>query len=283
MAAYYAVEVSLNTNAVEVGVPSPQTVTVTLPNIGPQGPQGPAGASQADVLTAQGDLLYRGASAAARLPIGTSGQVLKVANGIPAWANESGAVTSVNGRTGAVQVSDFGANPQILVGNNTINGGMVNEFQSPFTAYEVPRPTRFSAGQRGVTRVFVDRPSATNNLTLTLPTGGGVENGDIIEIYNLMTLSGFKVIVSTNGFGNFDVFPRQSAFFVYSANTGPARWLRSYDNQFLTTPPTSPSSTSGEIGDMAFDSRFFYVKVPVVVGGGITGSWRRVAWAFWAS
>jgi len=113
MAAYHKVEVSLNTNAVEVGIPSAQTVNVVVPTIGPAGPtgaQGPAGTG-IETLTAQGDLLYRGASVAARLPIGTSGQVLKVANGIPAWGNESGAVTSVNGETGAVSLSaaDVGA------------------------------------------------------------------------------------------------------------------------------------------------------------------------------
>jgi hypothetical protein len=77
---------------------------------GPQGPAGPTGTGL-ETLTTQGDLLYRGASTGQRLPIGTSGQVLKVANGIPAWGNESGAVTSVNGETGAVSLSaaDVGA------------------------------------------------------------------------------------------------------------------------------------------------------------------------------
>jgi hypothetical protein len=122
MAAYHKVEVSLNTNAVEVGVPSPQTVNVVVPTIGPAGPTGsvgPAGptgpqgvpGTGLEVLTTQGDLLYQGASTGQRLAIGTSGQVLKVANGIPAWGNESGAVTSVNGETGAVSLSaaDVGA------------------------------------------------------------------------------------------------------------------------------------------------------------------------------
>jgi hypothetical protein len=113
MAAYHKVEVSLNTNAVEVGIPSPQTVNVVVPTIGPVGPTGSVGpvgptgpqgvpGTGLEVLTVQGDLLYQGASTGQRLPIGTSGQVLKVANGIPAWGNESGAVTSVNGETGAV-------------------------------------------------------------------------------------------------------------------------------------------------------------------------------------
>jgi hypothetical protein len=47
MAAYYKVDVSLNTNAVEVGLPSPQTVNVTIPLVGPAGPQGPAGTAGA--------------------------------------------------------------------------------------------------------------------------------------------------------------------------------------------------------------------------------------------
>jgi hypothetical protein len=113
MAAYHKVEVSLNTNAVEVGIPSPQTVSVTLPTIGPAGPTGSVGpvgptgpqgvpGTGLEVLTTQGDILYQGASTGQRLAIGTSGQILKVSGGIPSWANESGAVTSVNGETGTV-------------------------------------------------------------------------------------------------------------------------------------------------------------------------------------
>jgi hypothetical protein len=47
MAAYYKVEVSLGTNAVEVGIPSPQSVNVVLPLIGPQGPVGATGSTGA--------------------------------------------------------------------------------------------------------------------------------------------------------------------------------------------------------------------------------------------
>jgi hypothetical protein len=120
MAAYHKVEVSLNTNAVEVGVPSPQTVNVTLPTIGPAGPTGATGATGAvgatgaqgpagtgiETLTTKGDLLSRNDSAAIRVGIGSTGQVLKVsAQGIPAWGAESGAVSSVAGRTGAVTLA----------------------------------------------------------------------------------------------------------------------------------------------------------------------------------
>ena len=57
-----------------------------------------------DPTTTTGDIIYRGASGLARLGIGSTGQVLKVAAGIPSWAAESGggAVSSVFTRTGAV-------------------------------------------------------------------------------------------------------------------------------------------------------------------------------------
>jgi hypothetical protein len=93
-----------------------QGTATTVEVAGPTGPQGPAGAAGAtgaqgpqgvpgtglEVLTTQGDLLYQGASTGQRLPIGSTGQVLKVSGGIPAWGAESGAVSSVAGRTGAV-------------------------------------------------------------------------------------------------------------------------------------------------------------------------------------
>lgn len=111
MAAYHKVEVSLNTNAVEVGIPSPQTVNVVVPVAGPQGPTGPTGATGPqgpqgipgtglEVLTTQGDLLYQGASTGQRLPIGSTGQVLKVSSsGLPAWGAESKPFTVLNEET----------------------------------------------------------------------------------------------------------------------------------------------------------------------------------------
>jgi hypothetical protein len=48
-----------------------------------------------DVLSAEGDLLYRGASSETRLPIGTAGQVLKVNSGAtaPEWGSISGSIS----------------------------------------------------------------------------------------------------------------------------------------------------------------------------------------------
>jgi hypothetical protein len=48
MAAYYKVDVSLSTNSVTVGMPSPQEVIVTLPLVGPAGAVGATGAAGAN-------------------------------------------------------------------------------------------------------------------------------------------------------------------------------------------------------------------------------------------
>jgi hypothetical protein len=157
MAAYHKVEVSLNTNAVEVGIPSPQTVNVVVPTIGPAGPTGsvgPAGptgpqgvpGTGLEVLTTQGDLLYQGASTGQRLAIGTSGQVLKVANGIPAWGNESGAVTSVNGETGAVSLS--AADVTAAAASHTHDGTDV--FLTDDEAYGPVLAQSFAEGRNGI-------------------------------------------------------------------------------------------------------------------------------------
>ncbi len=57
-------------------------------------------------MTTVGDIIYEGTGpAAARLGIGTTGQVLTVAGGIPSWATPSGGVTSITGTTNQVIAS----------------------------------------------------------------------------------------------------------------------------------------------------------------------------------
>jgi hypothetical protein len=86
-----------------------ETVSAEVLEVGVPGPQGPRGADGAGLttLTTAGDLLYRNATEPTRLPVGSNGQVLKVSGGLPSWANESGAVTSVNGATGAVTIPTY--------------------------------------------------------------------------------------------------------------------------------------------------------------------------------
>jgi hypothetical protein len=63
MAAYYKVDVVLNSQAVQVGLPSPQSVQVTLPLFGPAGPQGPQGdPGEAGPAGAQGEVGPAGAT-----------------------------------------------------------------------------------------------------------------------------------------------------------------------------------------------------------------------------
>lgn len=82
-----------------------ETTSQEVIEVGVPGPQGPAGAAGTglEALTTKGDTLFRGETTGERLGIGSVGQVMKVSSGgVPHWANESGAVTSVNGQTGAV-------------------------------------------------------------------------------------------------------------------------------------------------------------------------------------
>lgn len=61
-------------------------------------------------MTTTGDIIYEASpTTAARLPIGSTGQVLTVSGGIPAWATASGGVTSVSASTGISVSASTGA------------------------------------------------------------------------------------------------------------------------------------------------------------------------------
>jgi len=135
MAAYHKVEVTLNSQAVSVGLPSPQSVRVTLPLVGPQGPVGEAGpvgpegpqgvpGTGLEVLTTQGDILYQGASVGERLPIGAEGEVLKVESGVPAWGEAGEAYDQSLNTTDSVEFAQvttevFFSTDQFDVGGET--------------------------------------------------------------------------------------------------------------------------------------------------------------------
>jgi hypothetical protein len=138
MPAYYKVEATLNSQAVQVGLPSPQSVRVTLPLVGPagekgdkgdkgdpgdQGPQGVPGTGL-EVLTTQGDILYQGASVGERLPIGAEGEVLKVESGVPAWGEAGEAYDQSLNTTDSVEFAQvttevFSSTDQFDVGGET--------------------------------------------------------------------------------------------------------------------------------------------------------------------
>lgn len=60
----------------------------------------------------QGDILYRGASSWARLPKGTDGQVLTLANGLPSWAAGGGGGSAMKY---CMRTTDFVNNQQYFV------------------------------------------------------------------------------------------------------------------------------------------------------------------------
>ena len=86
-----------------------ETTSQEVIEVGVPGPQGPAGAAGTGIetLTSKGDLLSRSDSAAIRVGIGSTGQILRVsASGIPEWgAAPASGVSSVNGETGAVTLT----------------------------------------------------------------------------------------------------------------------------------------------------------------------------------
>jgi hypothetical protein len=277
MAAYHKVEVSLNTNAVEVGIPSPQTVNVVVPTIGPAGPvgsvgpvgpQGPQGVpgTGLEVLTTQGDILYQGASTGQRLAIGTSGQVLKVANGIPAWGNESGAVTSVNGRAGAVTITDSDIVANYLISNTTVNGSSAGLGIPPgtdITSFTVPSALK--------ARVVVAQ-STTSDLTINLNTSNPSDGDSVRVEVAAKSFAGNKVVVATGGFGTFDGYDGHAMDFAYSTRVFPNRWLRLVEPYNRAAPASR--SDSGVPGDFAADARYIYFCVA-------NNTWRRVAIANW--
>jgi len=89
---------------------------------GPQGPVGPAGPPGTDPTTTKGDLIVRGATAVARLPVGTNGWVLTADSTDPTlgvkWAAAPGGGGSSAGTAGQIQYSAgsgaFGANANLF-------------------------------------------------------------------------------------------------------------------------------------------------------------------------
>jgi hypothetical protein len=165
---------------------------------GPTGPQGPAGASQGDALTTQGDLLYRGASSAARLGIGTAGQILKVNAGAtaPEWgAAPASGVSSVAGRTGDVTlaVADVtgavSTSRQISAGTGLTGGGDLTADRTLTVSYgttagtacegndsriaNIPNGTgSIALGQSG-TRTTLNGAASGSDKTISLPNATG--------------------------------------------------------------------------------------------------------------
>lgn len=231
-----------STNAVEVIAQGPQ---------GPKGDKGDPGDVAGLPLSVQGDLLYRGASENQRLPIGTTGQVLKVAGGIPSWANESGAVTSVNGETGAVVIENFapgfggaGLVPQA-------SGAEIGKFLKGDASWSLPT----TSDVVGLSDTLAAKQNAGDYVTPTRVETDWFDRGAGTDASSRPGNNGqkqFQIVLSND-----------------------SRLTNARTINWILPPPTSPTNnTSVELGSVSYDGNYLYVLV--LVPGGQSKRWGRV-------
>ena len=232
-----------------------ETTTAEVIEVGVPGPQGPAGAAGTglETLTTQGDTLYRGASTGQRLPIGATGQILKVsAQGIPAWANESGAVTSVNGATGAVTIGAFsyGSGGGGLVPQAT--GGDAGRFLKGDASWSLPT----TSDVQGLSDALAAKQNTGDYVTpARVETEYFDRGGD-----NAATRPG------TQGQKRYQV--------VLSNDT---RLIDQRSIAWITPAPTSPTNNTGSgipTGAVSYDGNYLYILVQTP--GGQDRRWGRV-------
>jgi hypothetical protein len=275
-----------------------ETTSAEVIEVGVPGPQGPAGAAGTglETLTTQGDTLYRGEATGERLPIGTTGQVLKVsAQGIPAWANESGAVTSVNGATGAVQIAVPSASSTTPAALGTAAVGSASTFARADHIHAMPSAADVGALQSAVSieeyifDEFTETLPARRNAqwqitfivsgqtrTLNFPSSG-VQVGDRLRVA-LTVPSGTTLNVRkpNPGSGSSVTIATVSAGtrFVYGAQVtqivgGTPSWT-SYGELAAAVGASPLTSTSeGTVGQFSFSDNFMYVCIA-------DNTWRRV-------
>ena len=221
-----------------------ETTSQEVVEIGVVGPQGPRGADGAGLttLTTAGDLLYRNATEPTRLPVGSNGQVLKVSGGLPAWANESGAVTSVNGATGAVNIPTFsyGSGGSGLVPQAT--GGQAYEFLRGDGVWSQPTTDQISGLAQNyvtVSRVETDYFDRGSDNAASRPGTGGQKR--------------YQVVLSND-----------------------TRLTNPREVAWITPAPTSPTDniTNPAVGSVAYDGNYLYILV--VAPGGQSKRWGRV-------
>jgi hypothetical protein len=190
------------------------TEVVKIASVGPQGPKGDKG-DPGDVaglpLSTLGDTLYRGAAANERLAIGTAGQVLKVSSGgIPEWGAESGAVSSVAGRTGAVTLAVADVSGAVASTDSRLSDSRTPTLHGSthhtggtdaIAAHQINGQTIFSVASANYSddqtlpanraRQIIISNSNAGGITVTLPTQAeGTLLGDTYVIVSGSTMSG---------------------------------------------------------------------------------------------
>lgn len=238
-----------------------ETVSAEVIEVGVPGPQGPAGAAGAGLttLTTAGDLLYRNATEPTRLPVGSNGQVLKVSGGLPTWANESGAVTSVNGESGAVvlDAADVGALQSAL---------SVEEYI--FDGFTETLPARRNAQWQ------INFVVSGQTRTLNFPSSS-VQVGDRMRIALTVPSNTTLNVVKPNPGASVTIATLSGGTrFVYAAQVtqiigGTPVWISSGELSAAVGASPTTSSSTGTIGQFTFSDNFMYVCIA-------DNTWRRV-------
>ena len=244
---------------IEVGVPGPQ---------GPKGDKGDPGDVAGLPLTTTGDTLYRASSGQnARLPIGSSGQILKVAaSGIPEWgAAPASGVTSVNGQTGAVTIRTYdgtGAGPGLVP---QATGSDVGEFLRGDGTWT--RELIFNGGSSGLVPSSFSADQA-NFLRADGAWGDAVTPSDVESDYYDRGTNDAATRPGTGG---------QKRYQIVLAND-----TRLTDNRRPATmfpPPSSPTDRNNEtVGTLSYDGAYLYFLMNITNVG---QRWLRVPVAAW--
>lgn len=279
------------------GKQGPQGVPGATGATGAVGPQGPAGTG-IETLTTKGDLLSRDDSGAIRVGIGSTGQVLKVsAQGLPSWANESGAVTSVNGQTGAVTVSVPTASSSTPSALGVAAAGTSANFARADHVHAMPNAADVGALDSNFTHetFLYDDLSGTGSMNLParrnvrwsvnfLVSGGtrtlflpstDVLVGDRIHLTveapaNTTVIvrrpnPGASVILTTLTGGQRLVYAAQ----VMRIVTGTPLWRTFTELQSVFGSVPAASNSNGIFGSFVFDNSFMYVAIA-------DNTWRRI-------
>jgi hypothetical protein len=205
------------------------SITGTLPIANGGTGQTTAGAAfnALNPMTTTGDIIYEvSASTAARLPVGSTGQVLTVAGGIPSWATPS-----TGG--GTITRTDFTATSGQTVFSVTYNVGLIDVYRNGI-----------KLGQADFT--------ATNGTSFTLASGA--TTGDLIQAEVFSNLNLYSTITSEtfNGTGSQTVFTMSAvpanAASLLVAISGVVQDPTTYSVSSNTlTFSTAPPSASGNI------------------------------------
>ena len=138
---------------------------------------------------ATGDTLYASAlNTVSKLTIGSTGQVLTVAGGVPTWATSTGGVTSFSAGTTGLTPSGVTTGAIVLAGTlGPANGGtgVVNNAASTITITGAYSLGMTLTGATSVTLPTSGTLATTAQLAAYLPLAGGTMVGDILFTDNL--------------------------------------------------------------------------------------------------